>query len=184
MAQLMLTWRTEMMHMKCPNCGSQLPDWSAFCGNCGNALNAQAAGPVTPPPSGSQGWQQPQPQPQQAYSPQGYAQPQVSPQSQQQGLFAQTATNRAFAMTIYVASLLGVIFALCVRDKDNAFITHHLNNAVVILIGNFIGILLSLVLVGSILMIYLFVMTIMGIVYAYNGEMKELPLIGKIHIVK
>lgn len=33
-------------------------------------------------------------------------------------------------------------------------------------------------------LIYLFVMAIVGIVSAYNGDMKELPLIGKIHIVK
>ena len=87
-------------------------------------------------------------------------------------------------MTLYVASLLGVIFALCVRDKDNAFITHHLNNAVVILIGSMIGAILSIVLVGFVLLIYLLIMVIMGIVSAYNGDTKELPLVGKIHIVR
>ena len=131
-------------------------------------------------------WQQQpmqQPAPQQGYQQQyGQQQPPVQPAPQVWP--PQTATNRAFAMTIYVANLLGIIFALCVRDKDNAFITHHLNNAVVILIGSLIGGLLSIVLIGVILLIYLFVMVIMGIVSAYNGDMKELPLIGKIHIVK
>lgn len=169
----------EMMNMICPNCGTQLPDGSAFCGNCGSAMSA--------PPVVDQGWQQPAQQQYQqpTYQPQpGYGQPQPNQQPAQQAWPPQTATNRAFAMTIYVANLLGIIFALCVRDKDNAFITHHLNNAVVILIGSFVGGLLTIVAIGFIVLIYLFVMAIMGIVSAYNGDMKELPLIGKIHIVK
>lgn len=183
--------------MICPNCGSQIPDGAAFCGNCGNAVAAPSAA-APEPPAASQGWQQPaQPQqenqaqgygygysqPQQAYQ-QPYGQPQPVPQPAQQAWPPQGATNRAFAMTIYVANLLGVIFALCVRDKDNAFITHHLNNAVVILIGSVVGSLLTIVAVGFVLLVYLLVMAIMGIVSAYNGDMKELPLIGKIHIVK
>ena len=87
-------------------------------------------------------------------------------------------------MTLYVAGFFGMIFGLCVRDKDDAFITHHLNNVVVILIGCVIGWALSLVLVGGLVLLYLFVMAIMGIVSAYNGTTDELPLIGKIHIVK
>ena len=183
------------MRMICPNCGSQLPDGSAFCGNCGSAVNAPAQAvpaqvdwqqqPMQPQPAPQQGYQQQygqQAAPQQGYQQQYGQQPPVQPAPQVWP--PQTATNRAFAMTIYVASLLGVIFALCVRDKDNAFITHHLNNAVVILIGSLIGGLLSIVFIGVILLIYLFVMAIMGIVSAYNGDMKELPLIGKIHIVK
>ena len=96
----------------------------------------------------------------------------------------QTATNRAFAMTLYAGGLLSLIFGLCVRDKDNEFITHHLNNCAVITIGLVIASFLSFILIGGILGIYLFVMWIMGIVSAYHGDMNELPLIGKIHIVK
>jgi len=97
---------------------------------------------------------------------------------------AQSATKRAFAMTLYVAGLLGLIFGLAVRDKDDEFITHHLNNVAVITIGAVIASILSAVFIGVILGIYLLVMAIMGIVSAYNGTMEELPLIGKIHIVK
>ena len=172
--------------MICPNCGSGLPDGAAFCGACGSPVIAQPA----PPDRQTVGvnHQQPnlQPQPPQGYQQsQGYgaAQPATPPMTQQEWA-PQTATNRAFAMTLYVASLLGVIFALCVRDKDNAFITHHLNNAVVILIGSMIGAILSIVLVGFVLLIYLLIMVIMGIVSAYNGDTKELPLVGKIHIVR
>ncbi|MBR0405611.1 MAG: hypothetical protein IJI68_10520 [Eggerthellaceae bacterium] len=96
----------------------------------------------------------------------------------------QSATKRAFAMTLYVAGLLGLIFGLAVRDKNDEFITHHLNNVAIITIGIVIASFLSAIIIGVFLGIYLLVMAIMGIVSAYNGTMEELPLIGKIHIVK
>ena len=87
-------------------------------------------------------------------------------------------------MVLYVSGLLGIIFALIVRDENDEFITHHLNNNVVLLIGFLISAFLSIVLIGGLLAIYLIVMMIMGIISAYNGDMKELPLIGKIRIIK
>ena len=95
----------------------------------------------------------------------------------------QPATSRALAMVLYVGGLIGMIVGLCVRDKSDPFITHHLNNVVVIFIGCIIGTMLSIILIGGLLLLYLLVMTIMGMVSAYNGDMKELPLIGKIHII-
>lgn len=108
----------------------------------------------------------------------------AQPQAEPKVWPAQSATKRAFAMTLYVAGLLGLIFGLAVRDKDDEFITHHLNNVAVITIGAVIASFLSFIFIGVILAIYLLVMAIMGIVSAYNGTMEELPLIGKIHIVK
>lgn len=32
--------------MNCPNCGTEIPDNSAFCESCGNAVTAQPASPV------------------------------------------------------------------------------------------------------------------------------------------
>ena len=96
----------------------------------------------------------------------------------------QSATKRAFMMTLYVSGLIGLIICLLVRDQDDEFITHHLNNNVVLCIGFIISALTSMIFIGMILGIYLLVMVIMGIVSAYNGDMNELPLIGKIHIVK
>ena len=96
----------------------------------------------------------------------------------------QSATKRAFMMTLYVSGLIGLIICLLVRDQDDEFITHHLNNNVVLCIGFIISALTSVIFIGMILGLYLFVMLIMGIVSAYNGDMNELPLIGKIHIVK
>ena len=130
------------------------------------------------------GYQQP------FYNQQGPQQYQQPPYGQPAGASAQpawvptTTTTRAFAMVLYIAGLIGLIIALCVRDRNDPFITHHLNNVVVILIGTIIGVMLSVVLIGVFINIYLLVMTIMGMVSAYNGNMDELPLIGKIHIIK
>lgn len=96
----------------------------------------------------------------------------------------QSATKRAFMMTLYVSGLIGLIICLVVRDQDDEFITHHLNNNVVLCIGFIISALTSMIFIGMILGIYLLVMVIMGMVSAYNGDMSELPLIGKIHIIK
>ena len=54
----------------------------------------------------------------------------------------------------------------------------------VLCIGFIISAITSMIFIGMLLGIYLLVRVIMGIVSAYNGDMSELPLIGKIHIVK
>ena len=97
--------------------------------------------------------------------------------------FPQPATKRALAMCLY-AGLLPMIFGFAVRDKSDEFITFHLNQALVVFLGAIISAMLSAVIIGMLLGIYILVMAIMGMVSAYNGNMNELPLIGKIKIVK
>jgi uncharacterized membrane protein len=88
------------------------------------------------------------------------------------------------AMSMYWG-LLPLVFAAMIADKDtDPFIKHHLNQALVIFIGSLIAALLSIIIIGGILGIYLLVMIIMATVHAYHGEMTELPLIGKIKIIK
>ena len=121
---------------------------------------------------------------QQPYQQPSYGNASSQPTGQpQQTWYPQPATSRAFAMVLYIAGLIGLIIALCVRDKNDAFITHHLNAVTVIFIGSIIGTMLTIIGIGFLILLYLFVMTILGMVYAYNGDMKELPLIGKIHII-
>lgn len=129
--------------------------------------------------AGQPGYQQGQPYQQPSFNQPGA---QASAQAQQTW-YPQSATHRAYAMVLYMAGLIGIIIALCVRDKNDAFITHHLNAALVIFIGGIVGGMLSIIGIGLLILLYLFVMTILGMVNAYNGETKELPLIGKIHII-
>lgn len=121
-----------------------------------------------------------QPRYQQEYQQPSYGQTYQQPQ---QEWYPQPATSRALAMVLYIAGLIGLIIGLCVRDKSDPFVAHHLNNVIVIFIGCILGGMLSIIGIGLLILLYLFVMTIMGMVSAYNGDMKELPLIGKIHIV-
>ena len=107
----------------------------------------------------------------------------ASQASSQQAYFPQPATSRAFAMVLYISGLIGLIIALCVRDKDDQFITHHINNVLVIFIGCIIGTLLTIVLIGGLVLLFMLVVTIIGMVSAYNGDTRELPLIGKIHLI-
>ena len=87
--------------------------------------------------------------------------------------------------------LIGWIIAFCAGDKENA--KFHLNQSLVLWIANIISYILSFVLafipvVGGIISfaisIFLIVCWIMGLVHAIKEEEKELPLIGKIQILK
>ena len=160
----------------------------------GNVYGQNAAQAQYQPPSygqSSRQYQDPyaqsgyQQQYQQQQYQQQYQQPAYGqPQPQDQMWADSTATTRAFAMVLYISGLIGMIIGLCVRDRYDAFITHHLNNVVVIFLGCIIGGMLCIVLIGFLVLLYMFVMTIMGMVSAYNGDMRELPLIGKIHIIR
>lgn len=131
------------------------------------------------------GYQQPSYGQQASYQQSSYdQQPAAGQAAQQQVWAAQPATSRAYAMLLYLSGLIGVIIGLCVRDKDDAFITHHLNNVLVLFLAGIVGTVLTAVLIGGIVLLFVLVATILGMISAYNGDMKELPLIGKIQIIK
>ena len=74
---------------------------------------------------------------------------------------------------------IGLIIAFCAGDKEGA--KFHLNQALVI----FLFSLLSVIpFIGWIWGIFCFVCWILGLVAAINQEEKEVPLIGKIRILK
>lgn len=95
--------------------------------------------------------------------------------------------------TSWVAYLtfIGWIVAYCAGDKEGT--KFHLNQALVIWLGYLCVLVASIILafipvLGWLAIwaanIYLFVMWIMGLINAINQEEKELPLIGKIKILK
>lgn len=179
--------KEEIMH--CTNCGSPLAEGSAFCTNCGQPVVAAAAATAAAAANSETPWKTPAPSYQQEFYNQkqekqaesGQQQPSYQPAEPR--VFPQPATKRALAMCLY-AGLLPLIFGFAVRDKDDEFITFHLNQALVVTLGAIISALLSAVFIGVLLGIFIFVMAIMGMISAYNGDQKELPLIGKIKLVK
>ncbi len=74
---------------------------------------------------------------------------------------------------------IGLIIAICAGDKEGA--KFHLNQSLVIFLFGLLSIIPCL---GQIWGIFIFVCWIMGLIAAINQEEKEVPLIGKIRILK
>ena len=74
---------------------------------------------------------------------------------------------------------IGLIIAICAGDKEGA--KFHINQALVILLFSLLSIIPC---IGWIWGIFMVVCWIMGLIAAINQEEKEVPLIGKIRIIK
>ena len=74
---------------------------------------------------------------------------------------------------------IGLIIAICAGDKEGA--KCHINHALVILLFSLLSIIPC---IGWIWGIFMVVCWIMGLIAAINQEEKEVPLIGKIRIIK
>ena len=74
---------------------------------------------------------------------------------------------------------IGLLIAFLAGDKEGA--KFHLNQALVIFLFSLLGIIPC---IGQIWAIFMFVCWIMGLIAAINQEEKEVPLIGKIRILK
>lgn len=82
---------------------------------------------------------------------------------------------------------IGFIVAICAGDKEGA--KFHLNQALVVLIANTIGIVFSFIpfvgwILGSLWNVFVLVCWILGLIAAINEEEKEIPLLGQIKILK
>ena len=192
--------------MNCSACGAPLRDGLKFCEECGAPVPeavpvtddaaTQPAGIVPLPGASSDPADGYQPGQQQAYQDPYQQQYQYQDPYQQQAYqqyqqpyqpyayVGPTDTQRALAMLIYLSGVIGLIVALLVRDRNDPFITHHLNNVTVITIGSIICSLLMIIIIGFFGLLFLLVVWVMGIVHAYNGEIKDLPLISKMKIIK
>ena len=91
-------------------------------------------------------------------------------------------------------SYIGILFLVpLLAAKDDAFARYHANQGLVLFIANIaaaiVGFILGFIpvigiIVAWIIRIALFVLMILGIINALKGEMKPLPLIGGIEIIK
>ena len=74
---------------------------------------------------------------------------------------------------------VGLIIAICAGDKEGA--KFHINQALVILM---FGLLSLIPCIGWVWGIFILVCWILGLIAAINQEEKEVPLIGKIRLLK
>ena len=98
-------------------------------------------------------------------------------------------TNKVMAILAYLGFL---VFIPLFAAKESRFARFHTNQGLILLIAGFLIWLASMVLTFvspffsfiSLLNFVILVFAIIGIVNAANGQMKELPLIGKFRIIK
>ena len=159
--------------------------------NNGNYVPAE---PVTPPaPEANAAPQQGAPEPQQAPPQYQQAPPQYQqapPQYQQappqvaDPVFnpADVEAGKAFAILGYIFPLL--FFLPLVSGAKTPYAMFHANNALILFIGGIVASILSVILIGFLLYVFLLVLIIMGIIAACNGSAKRLPLIGGMIILK
>ena len=76
---------------------------------------------------------------------------------------------------------IGLIIAFCAGDKDDALAKVHLNNALLLVLFALLGLI---PVIGWIWEIAVGVFWVIGLISACKGEAKEIPLLGKIHIIK
>ncbi|MBQ8596207.1 MAG: hypothetical protein IJ409_00315 [Lachnospiraceae bacterium] len=74
---------------------------------------------------------------------------------------------------------IGFLIAICAGDKDGAIF--HVNQALVIMLFSLLAIIPC---IGWIWGVFMIVCWFMGLISAINQEEKEVPLIGKIRLLK
>jgi uncharacterized membrane protein len=90
-------------------------------------------------------------------------------------VFMDTKTTSIVAYITWI----GLLVAFCAGDKEGA--KFHLNQALVIFLFSLLAVIPC---IGWIWGIFMLVCWVMGLVAAINQEEKEVPLIGKIRILK
>ena len=170
----------------CGNCGTKVEDGKKFCPECGTVMEAKAP------------QQQPQPQqqaPQQAQPQVQYQQPvQAQPAPNAKGGADYTAqfdpadieANKMMALLSYI-----IFFIPLLAAKESRYAMFHANQGLILFLA---GVVVSIA--GSIIpilgwfiilpvgCIIVAVLGILGIINAWKGVAKDLPIIGKIRIIK
>lgn len=95
--------------------------------------------------------------------------------------------SNSAAVAAYI-TWIGFIVALVIRDQNDPFTTHHINQALVINILTLIGGVLAVFpliggIVSGIINFLVLIFWCLGIYRAITWSMEPLPLIGEIHII-
>ena len=92
--------------------------------------------------------------------------------------------NKVMALLAYIIFLIPLLAA-----KDSKFARFHTNQGIILVIGVVIASIIAAIpiigwIIAPILSVIITVLAIIGIINAAGGKAKELPLIGKIKILK
>ena len=96
--------------------------------------------------------------------------------------------NKNILAAVAYFTWIGFLAAYMLGDKNDPFMRHHLNQALVIVLAGLIGGVFAVIpilgaLVAGVVNIAGFVLDIMGAVSAYQGSTAPLPIVGDIHII-
>lgn len=139
----------------CRHCGTQMPDEATFCPSCGGRDEAKG----------------------------GFGQAQYN---QQPHVANDAEDNKLISILCY----FGILFLIPYLTKqDSEFVKFHSNQGLVLFILALLSGVVSKIpfvgwMIGAVCGVFIFVCFVMGIVNVLNGDMKKLPLIGEIEILK
>jgi uncharacterized membrane protein len=88
--------------------------------------------------------------------------------------------GKTMAIVTYLG-LIGFIVALATDGKKNEFTRFHMNQALPLVLAVFVS---WIPFIGWLVALGVLVLWIMGIIAAANGEMKRLPIVGNIELIK
>lgn len=152
----------------CPSCGNHLDDNSKFCPACGAKAEKESGSSAS----------------------QTKFEDFVSRFTNTADTTAQYNAddifkNKAMAILAY----LGLLFLVpLLAAKDSPFARYHTNQGILLFIVQFVGVVATQIpevgwIAGALVNIFTTVLLIIGILNAYNGKAKELPLIGRFRIL-
>ena len=159
----------------CGNCGTKVEDGKKFCPECGTVMEAKAP-------------QQAQPQVQYQQPMQAQTAPNAKDGADYTAPFAPAdiEANKIMAVLAYILFLIPLLAA-----KESPYAKYHTNQGLLVclaaiavsIVGSIIPILGWFIIlpIGSVIVA---VLGIIGIINAWKGTAKDLPIIGKIRIIK
>lgn len=95
--------------------------------------------------------------------------------------------NKTAAIASYI-TWIGFIIAICIGDRSDRYVSHHLNQALVLNIASVVGGVLKVIpLIGNmaagLVSMLVLVFWVIGIYRAAIGSTEPLPFIGDIHLI-
>lgn len=108
--------------------------------------------------------------------------------TQTQAIINDVEAHKILAVIAYIGVLV-VIPLMTGKYKDSPYLKFHTNQSLVLCIGYIVSMILFFIpfvgaVSGSVLTMAVIVLQVIGIIGAVKGEMKSLPLIDKIEIIK
>ena len=161
--------------MKCSFCGTEMPDDSAFCPECGRSVKDTSETVIDSGESVNTGSEQTVINTVNTYEPSQVI------NSESDNVVVDPQKDKTMAIVGYI-TWIGFIIAMVSDSKNSTFTKFHLNQSLILNIASLVCTFIPVV--GGILALVVFVFWIMAIVSAVNGEMKSLPLIENVKIIK